>query len=168
MKYNKEAKPGAPDKGSRVLQLSVLFFVLCGFSFYLGGIFCSEKTRFETNDVKQIAVPSAKESMAAPLQIKAVSFPECSPDYQDYTPCTDPRVCPYHWISGSAGLCVIFEILDVVQILMTVIYVYCTEVEKVWPSSPHLHGTPLPSNIWKERMPSSTSRWIQVSNQVAK
>lgn len=94
MKYNKEAKPGSQDKSSRVFQLTILFFVLCGFSFYLGGIFCSEKTRLESNDIKDIAVQSAKESLVAPLQIKAVSFPECSADYQDYTPCTDPRVCP--------------------------------------------------------------------------
>lgn len=76
--------------------MAILFVVLCGFSFYLGGIFCSEKNRIEPSDVKDVtkAVRSSKESLVAPLQIKTVSFAECSSDYQDYTPCTDPRVSP--------------------------------------------------------------------------
>ncbi|KAJ8513517.1 hypothetical protein OPV22_003951 [Ensete ventricosum] len=37
------------------------------------------------------AVQSSKETAVASLQIKAVEFPECGTDYQDYTPCTDPK-----------------------------------------------------------------------------
>lgn len=89
---HKDGKPNSlSDKNSKIVPLTILFVVLCGFSFYLGGIFCSEKNRFEVRDVTK-AVPSPKESAVAPLQIKSVTFPECSSDYQDYTPCTDPRV----------------------------------------------------------------------------
>lgn len=92
MKY-KDGKPISPngDKGSRIVPLTVLFVALCGFSFYLGGIFCSEKNRVEVRDVRK-AVPSPKDPAVTPLQIKSVNFPECSSNYQDYTPCTDPKV----------------------------------------------------------------------------
>ncbi|KAG5222824.1 methyltransferase [Salix suchowensis] len=89
MKY-KDGKPVShPDKNSRV-PMAMMFVVLCGLSFYLGGIFCSEKDKIETTDVAEV-VSSPRESSAAPLQIKSTAFPECSSDYQDYTPCTDPR-----------------------------------------------------------------------------
>lgn len=91
MKY-KDGKPISPsDKKSRIVSLTVLLVVLCGFSFYLGGIFCSEKNRVEVRDVRK-SVPSPKDPAVAPLQIKSVTYPECSNDYQDYTPCTDPKV----------------------------------------------------------------------------
>ncbi|KAK9095638.1 hypothetical protein Scep_027107 [Stephania cephalantha] len=79
-----------PDKSSRVVSTSILFIVLCGFSFYLGGIFCSEKDKII---VKETASPvqSTSNAVSAPLQIKPVTFAECPSDYQDYTPCTDPR-----------------------------------------------------------------------------
>ncbi|CAM8880724.1 unnamed protein product [Rhodiola kirilowii] len=91
MKY-KDGKPLVhPDKKSRVLPLTIMFFVLCGFSFYLGGIFCSGKDSInETEDVSR-TVESVKDSSVTPLKLKSVAFPECSADYQDYTPCTDPR-----------------------------------------------------------------------------
>lgn len=100
MKYSKESKDGKQqgsqtDKSSRVVSTTVMFVVLCGFSFYLGGIFCSEKNRFGNMDAaKHVtkAVQSPKEPVAAPLQVKSVVFPECSSDFQDYTPCTDPKV----------------------------------------------------------------------------
>ncbi|KAG5249102.1 methyltransferase [Salix suchowensis] len=89
MKY-KDGKPVShPDKNSRA-PMAMMFVVLCGLSFYLGGIFCSEKDKIETTDVAEV-VSSPRESSAAPLQIKSTAFPECSSDYQDYTPCTDPR-----------------------------------------------------------------------------
>ncbi|XP_030454082.2 probable methyltransferase PMT21 [Syzygium oleosum] len=95
MKYkDKDGKPWTQsDKKARVVPLTILLVVLCGISFYLGGIFCSWKDRFESVEVQDVAksVSSPKESTASPLQIKSVSFPECSSDYQDYTPCTDPR-----------------------------------------------------------------------------
>ncbi|ONK57359.1 uncharacterized protein A4U43_C10F19280 [Asparagus officinalis] len=70
--------------------MALMFVVLCGFSFYLGGIFCSEKNRFST----KVAVPTAqsrKDTALSPLQVKPIAFPECGIDYQDYTPCTDPK-----------------------------------------------------------------------------
>lgn len=91
---HKDGKPGnQQDKETRVVPMTVMLVVLCGFSFYLGGIFCSEKN-FELRNLKNVAkaVPAPKESAVAPLLIKPVSFPECSTEYQDYTPCTDPRV----------------------------------------------------------------------------
>ncbi|KAK3435236.1 hypothetical protein EUGRSUZ_D02595 [Eucalyptus grandis] len=95
MKYkDKDGKPWTPsDKKTRVVPLTILLVVLCGLSFYLGGIFCSGKDRFESVEVLDVAKSDAspKGSLASPLQIKSVSFPECSSDYQDYTPCTDPR-----------------------------------------------------------------------------
>lgn len=89
---NKDGKPTSyPDKGSRTVPMAIMFVVLCGFSFYLGGIFCSEKDRYVAKDITK-AVETAKQTAAGPLKIKAVTFPECGIDYQDYTPCTDPRV----------------------------------------------------------------------------
>ena len=91
---NKDSKPASqPDKGSRVVPMAIVFVVLCGFSFYLGGIFCSETDRYSTNGVTN-AVESLEETVASsgPLKIKSVAFPECSGEYQDFTPCTDPKV----------------------------------------------------------------------------
>jgi len=70
---------------------TIIFVVLCGFSFYMGIIFCSEKDRF-LSIYGQISIGSPKESSISPLQIEYISFPECSIEFQDYTPCTDPRV----------------------------------------------------------------------------
>lgn len=89
---HKDGKPFPQgDKSSRLVPMSIMFLVLCGSSFYLGGIFCSEKSWFGTNNVAR-DVQSPKGSVVTPLQIKHIAFPECSSDYQDYTPCTDPRV----------------------------------------------------------------------------
>ncbi|KAH9659496.1 putative methyltransferase PMT20 [Citrus sinensis] len=89
---HKDRKPISPngDKSPRIVPLTVLFVALRGFSFYLGGIVCSEKNRVEIRDVQK-AVPSPKDPAVAPLQIKSVNFPDCSSNYQDYTPCTDPK-----------------------------------------------------------------------------
>lgn len=89
---HKDGKPGPQgDKSSRLVPMSIMFVVLCGFSFYLGGIFCSEKSRFDPMNVAR-DVQSPKGSVVTPLQIKPIEFPVCSNAYQDYTPCTDPRV----------------------------------------------------------------------------
>ncbi|KAK8658826.1 hypothetical protein V6N13_029045 [Hibiscus sabdariffa] len=96
MKY-KDGKDGKyqvqPDKSFKIVPATILVLVLLGFSFYLGGIFCSEKNRLEVKLVQDVSktVSSPKESAVNPLQIKSVAFPECSANYQDYTPCTDPR-----------------------------------------------------------------------------
>lgn len=95
MTKHKDGKPGSlQDKRSSVLPMTTLLVALCGLSFYLGGIYCAEKNKFEVKNFKDIAkaVPSPKESTVAPLQMKFVTFPECSLDYQDHTPCTDPKV----------------------------------------------------------------------------
>lgn len=88
----KDAKPLAyPNKSSRGVSMILMFIVFCGFSFYLGGIFYSEKNSFTT----EVVVPSPqsrKDTAVSPLQINPIAFPECGIDYQDYTPCTDPKV----------------------------------------------------------------------------
>lgn len=162
---HKDGKPGSqPDKSSRVVPMSIMFVVLCGFSFYLGGIFCSEKERFVTKEVEK-AVLSPKESSSSPLQIKSVAFPECSREYQDYTPCTDPRVSitsslissfyrPFH----SPGFALVSNCLHCVCISIV------TEMEKIWSSSSYFYGTPLSPSIWKEGMLDPTTRWIQTTN----
>ncbi|KAL1834359.1 hypothetical protein ACET3Z_004010 [Daucus carota] len=78
------------DKNPRIVPLTVLLVVLCGFSFYLGKIYCPEKDRIVANDVAK-AVPSSKAVVPVSMQVKSVSFPDCGVDYQDYTPCTDPK-----------------------------------------------------------------------------
>ncbi|XP_058222805.1 probable methyltransferase PMT20 [Rhododendron vialii] len=91
---NKDSRPVSPsDKSSRVVPLGFMFVVLCGLSFYLGGIFCSEKDRFLTKDItKEIVSPKrTADASSGPLQVESVAFPECSIDFQDYTPCTDPK-----------------------------------------------------------------------------
>lgn len=98
---HKDGKLGPqPDRRSRVVPITIMFAVLCGVSFYLGGIFCSERNKIEVKDVTKV-VSSPKESVVSPLQLKATAFPECSSDYQDYTPCTDPRVL-LSFLLGSA------------------------------------------------------------------
>ncbi|XP_052210327.1 probable methyltransferase PMT20 [Diospyros lotus] len=89
----KEGKAGSqPDKSSRVVPMVIMVSVLCGFSFYLGGIFCSEKERYISNDVTK-TMESPKDNVAAsgPIQLKSIAFPECGTGFQDYTPCTDPK-----------------------------------------------------------------------------
>ncbi|KZV44503.1 hypothetical protein F511_25761 [Dorcoceras hygrometricum] len=86
---NKDGNPTSPaSKYSRTVTTAIMLLVLCGFSFYLGGIFCSEKDVFLTQAINK---GTAKDTSAGHLHIKAVSFPECTRDYTDYTPCTDPK-----------------------------------------------------------------------------
>ncbi|XP_050212419.1 probable methyltransferase PMT20 [Mercurialis annua] len=88
---HKDGKPiSLPDKRSKVVSMAIMMVVLCGFSFYLGGIFCSDRNLAQTNDVVTNSVSSPKDPAVAPLQTKSTAFPECSASYQDYTPCTDP------------------------------------------------------------------------------
>lgn len=92
---NKDSKPAfQSDKGSRVVPIGIMFIVLCGLSFYLGGIFCSVKDSFLTKDItKSIESPKrTADASSGPLRVKSVAFPECSIEFQDYTPCTDPKV----------------------------------------------------------------------------
>ncbi|XP_010538339.1 PREDICTED: probable methyltransferase PMT20 [Tarenaya hassleriana] len=92
MKHKDGKQIPQQEKGSRIISLTILFVVLCGFSFYLGMIFCSEKDKIEAKDVARTALASSpKEPTVSPLQIKSFSFPECGTEFQDYTPCTDPK-----------------------------------------------------------------------------
>ncbi|XP_076891421.1 putative methyltransferase PMT21 [Bidens hawaiensis] len=89
MKYKDENKSGRqPEKSSRVVPLGIMLVVVCGLSFYLGGIFCSEKNKVISAD--QVSKPVDPIDSGI-IQVKSVSFPECSADLQDYTPCTDPK-----------------------------------------------------------------------------
>nr|XP_043627526.1 probable methyltransferase PMT21 [Erigeron canadensis]XP_043627527.1 probable methyltransferase PMT21 [Erigeron canadensis] len=89
---NKHDKPARPnDKSSKVVPMGIMFVVLCGFSFYLGGIFCSNNNGFMGTGEVVKSVESPQKTASTPVQVKSVSFPQCSADMQDYTPCTDPK-----------------------------------------------------------------------------
>jgi len=88
---NRDGIPVTQQEKSTIVPMAIILVVLCGFSFYTGIIFCSEKDRL-LSIYDQISIGSPKELSINPLQIKYISFPECSIDFQDYTPCTDPRV----------------------------------------------------------------------------
>lgn len=141
MKSGKQSSQ--PEKGtSRILSLTVLFIAFCGFSFYLGGIFCSERDKIEAKDVTRTttkAVASPKEPTVTPIQIKSVSFPECESEFQDYTPCTDPKVN-----KSTLALCVRF-LLHKVELLLCVFLF--SEVEEVWCPSPKFLGASLSSGL---------------------
>ncbi len=87
---HKDGKPATQPDKNRIVPAAIIFVVLCGFSFYMGGIFCSERNRFSFIN-SQKSLESPKGSSVGSLKIKSMSFPECSSDYQDYTPCTDPK-----------------------------------------------------------------------------
>ncbi|GAA0152066.1 methyltransferase [Lithospermum erythrorhizon] len=88
---DEDGKPTYPyDKKSRTVPMALMLIVFCGFSFYLGGIFCSDKEIIQSIETSNFEnSPESKGSSS--LQVKAVSFPECGIEFQDYTPCTDPK-----------------------------------------------------------------------------
>lgn len=83
-----------PDKGVKIVPLSFIIILLCGISFYLGGVFIPIKNTIDAKDITDVITKTdyKTKSVVAPLKMKSISFPECGIDYQDYTPCTDPRV----------------------------------------------------------------------------
>ena len=88
MKY-KDEKYEKAEKGSlKVLPKTVLLILLCGLSFYLGGLYYGKNIV----QVSNVAKTGSSLDVDNSPQVKSVSFSECSSDYQDYTPCTDPRV----------------------------------------------------------------------------
>lgn len=89
-----DGKPNQPDKNSRAVSTALILVVLCGISFSLGSIFCSQKYRYGRLDIGNVIPSTSKAVDIVPLQIKAVAFPECDSSFQDYTPCTDPKVIP--------------------------------------------------------------------------
>ncbi|GAB2296111.1 Probable methyltransferase PMT21, variant 3 [Dionaea muscipula] len=84
-----------PGRGSKLITRLLFLAALCGVSFYLGGlVLCPEKNNLVAQNVARTVdreVDSTDDRDVAPLQVQSVSFSECSIDYQDYTPCTDPR-----------------------------------------------------------------------------
>ncbi|XP_076959206.1 putative methyltransferase PMT21 [Bidens hawaiensis] len=78
------------DKNSKMVQVGITLIVLCGLSFYLGSIFCSEKNRFVIMEYVK-STESLKRTISTSVQVKYISFLQCSADLQDYTPCTDPK-----------------------------------------------------------------------------
>lgn len=89
---HKDGKPlYKPD--SRKVPMAVILVVLCGISFYLGGVFYSGKQSLLNNNHNDVSneVESLEVTAGGSLQNADTSFPECSLDFQDYTPCTDPK-----------------------------------------------------------------------------
>ncbi|XP_074588192.1 putative methyltransferase PMT21 [Curcuma longa] len=72
---------------SQLTPLGII--ILCVFSFYLGGVYYCDNT-IAKEDARP-TVQTLKETSVPSLQIKSIAFPECSIDYQDYTPCTDHK-----------------------------------------------------------------------------
>lgn len=118
----------------------VLLVALCGISFYLGGVFYSEKEKdgYATNDVSKEAESFEGTAGGGSLQTEDTSlFPECSPDFQDYTPCTDPKV-----FSKPVSWCGVYSTLVCLNKMRNI-----TEVEEIRPTKTNIHGTPLPASI---------------------
>ncbi|XP_048618923.1 probable methyltransferase PMT21 isoform X2 [Brassica napus] len=88
MKDNDDKYEKAERGSTKILPKTALLILLCGLSFYLGGLYCG-KNKLQVNDVAKAG--SSLDVVDNSPQVKSVSFPECSSDYQDYTPCTDPR-----------------------------------------------------------------------------
>ena len=86
---HKDGKPINQPNKSRAVTFAVTLIALCGLSFYLGGIFCSGKDAVVANTIKN-TLDTPKQTSGS-LVMRPISFPECSLDYQDYTPCTDPK-----------------------------------------------------------------------------
>ncbi|ONM00414.1 hypothetical protein ZEAMMB73_Zm00001d030163 [Zea mays] len=106
MKYSKEDKPeraGGAGAGSRAVPVALVVVVLCAFSFYLGGIYSTGRSLLDSIQPAPTALLAlgaatttrrpSDDGQARPAlaSTAAVAFPECPADYQDYTPCTDPK-----------------------------------------------------------------------------
>ncbi|XP_051129627.1 probable methyltransferase PMT20 [Andrographis paniculata] len=78
------------ERNFRAAPMAVMFILLCSLSFYLGGMFCSEKDILVARDISK-GIGTSKGITTSPLQIREVTFPECGPEFHDYTPCTDPK-----------------------------------------------------------------------------
>ncbi|WJX56188.1 putative methyltransferase PMT21 [Trifolium repens] len=88
---HKDGKPINQPNKNRSLTAAITIILLCGLSFYLGGVFKSGNSGgVDVINTIQKTLDSPKQSSGS-FQIRPVNFPECSSDYQDYTPCTDPK-----------------------------------------------------------------------------
>lgn len=97
-----------PEKSFRAVPLAMLFLLLCSLSFYLGGMFCSEKGRFVTQDITKV-IATIKGTSTSPLQIQPVNFTECDLEFHDFTPCTDPKVTFNSLLLTSTSLSVALD-----------------------------------------------------------
>jgi hypothetical protein len=89
---HKDGKPINQPNKNRSLTAAITIILLCGLSFYLGGVFKSGNSGgVDVINTIQKTLDSPKQSSGS-FQIRPFNFPECSSDYQDYTPCTDPKV----------------------------------------------------------------------------
>jgi len=77
------------ERASMLIPLILMSISLCAVSFYLGGLFFSEKEKLMLLE-NGTSHPSLKADCAV-AEVKPVAFNECSIEYQDYTPCTDPK-----------------------------------------------------------------------------
>ncbi|KQJ96217.1 probable methyltransferase PMT21 [Brachypodium distachyon] len=111
MKYSKEAKPeramggGTGGVGARALPAALMVLLLCGFSFYLGSIYSSTGRTFTLFDSTTTTIVSTTSKQSSgggggAIAIAAIGgskeeveeeFGECPAEFQDYTPCTDPK-----------------------------------------------------------------------------
>ena len=91
MKGRDEKVHGSTEKMSKLFPPALLLLSLCGFSFYLGGMFCSQEdaTRDQYNGVEVDKKFANCQFHVKPL----ANFKECNISLQDLTPCTDPHVC---------------------------------------------------------------------------
>lgn len=74
------------DRSLKLVPVGVMLLALCAISFYLGGLFCKDRNNFFLDE----RVPE-KDAAIACKEETAIAFQECSIEYQDYTPCTDPK-----------------------------------------------------------------------------
>jgi SAM-dependent methyltransferase len=108
MKYSKEDKPeraAGAGAGSRAVPVALVVIVLCAFSFYLGGVYSTGRSLLDaiqpaptllTLGTTAAATDRHSSDQPHPATTStavavAVAFPECPADFQDYTPCTDPK-----------------------------------------------------------------------------
>ncbi|CAH9137737.1 unnamed protein product [Cuscuta epithymum] len=91
MMHNDGNPSPQPEKGSNIVTMALISVVLCSLSFFLGGSFCSQNQIFLLTKDFSNALTSPRETVLSSLQLNSTSFAECSPDLQDYTPCTDPK-----------------------------------------------------------------------------
>lgn len=78
------------NKGSKTIPMVLMIVALCGVSFYVGQMYSSEKESYENAETTRIS-EYTKPMEGGPLQVSSTSFPECDAQFQDYTPCTDPK-----------------------------------------------------------------------------
>lgn len=79
----------SPEKKSKIVPPALILLSLCALSFYMGGMFCSNKddVLVQTEHGTDLKVADCQLQ-----QTKVPDFKECNITFQDLTPCMDPRV----------------------------------------------------------------------------